>query len=373
MTTALTVVLVIAGAFAALSVLMLALADLSERERDEFDTVVGRRGMWVSGHFVAAVVGVGVFLAAGRDPVWILAVPVLWLVVEVAYLAFVRPKVERARPFGSRRLLGTAATYGALLSAAVILMFPLYITLVNSLLQSDQIAERPPPLFPFSPTWGSYSAAWAKGNMSEYLVNSVVQTTLIVIGQVVTAVLAGYAFARIEFPLKRTMFVVFLATLMIPFEVTIVTNLRTIQDAGLFNTYAGLALPFLATGFGAFLMRQAFRGVPTELADAARLDGLGHLRFLRQVALPIVRPTTAAVAVISFTTAWVQYLWPFLATKADGLQTVQIGVKLLSRNALREFNVVSAALVIATIPLVFALIVFQKQLIRGLSAGAVKG
>ncbi len=364
--------LIVAG-FVALTALLVALADLSEREAREFTAVPGRRWMWVSGHFAAALVGVAVFWAMGRDPIWLLLVPGLWIVVEVGYLIFLRPRLERARPFGSRRLLGTAATYGALTGAATILMFPLYVTAVNSLLRSDQIAAKPPPLFPFSPQWNSYGVAWNDANMGEYLLNSLVQTTLIVVGQVVTAVLAGYAFARLRFPFRSTLFVVFLATLMIPFEVTLVTNLSTVQNAGLFNTYLGLALPFLATGFGAFLMRQAFRQVPGELSDAARLDGLGHLRFLRAVAMPIVRPTVAAVAVISFQTAWVQYLWPLLATKANGLQTVQIGVRLVAANNLNKFSVVYAALVIATIPLVFGLIIFQKQLIRGLTAGAVKG
>ena len=127
------------------------------------------------------------------------------------------------------------------------------------------IAARPPTFFPTNPQWDSYTKAWDAGNMSRYLVNSAIVTIIITIGQVVTAVLAGYAFAFLEFPFKRILFVTFLATLMVPFEITIVTNLATINDLGWYDSYQGLAVPFLATGFGAFLMRQAFLQVPRDL------------------------------------------------------------------------------------------------------------
>ena len=115
-------------------------------------------------------------------------------------------------------------------------------------------------------------------------------TIIITVGQVVTAILAGYAFAFLEFPFKRTLFFVFLATLMVPFEVTIVANVQTISSLGWYDTYLGLAVPFLATGFGAFLMRQAFLQVPRDLSDAAALDGYGHWRFMTRVAVPLARP-----------------------------------------------------------------------------------
>ncbi len=153
--------------------------------------------------------------------------------------------------------------------------------------------------------------------MGLYLKNSFIVTFVITVGQLVTAILAGYAFAFLEFPFKRTLFVVFLATLMVPFEVTIVTNLTTISDLGWYNTYAGLAVPFLATGFGAFLMRQAFLALPRDLRDAAALDGYGHWRFMTRVAVPLARPAVAALAVFAFLAAWNQYLWPLLVTKDD--------------------------------------------------------
>ncbi len=176
-----------------------------------------------------------------------------------------------------------------------------------------------------------------------------------------------------EFPLKRTLFAVFLATLMVPFEITIVTNITTVTNLGWYNSYQGLAVPFLATGFGAFLLRQAFLQVPPDLQDAAALDGYGHWRFMTRVAVPLARPAVAALTVFAFLGAWNQYLWPLLVTKDDQYRTVQIGLKQLSRNSIDQLDVTFAGVIIAALPLVIILLVFQKQLVRGLTTGAVKG
>jgi sn-glycerol 3-phosphate transport system permease protein len=244
---------------------------------------------------------------------------------------------------------------------------------VNSLLLPSDITRRPPKLFPTDPQWSSYADAWNSGHMSTYMVNSAIVTVIITLGQVFTAILAGYAFAFLEFPFKRTLFVVFLATLMVPFEVTIVTNVATISDLGLYNSYAGLAVPFLATGFGAFLMRQAFMTLPHDLRDAAALDGYGHWRFLWRVAVPLARPAVAALSVFAFLAAWNQYLWPILITKDDQYRTVQIGLKQLQQTSIDQYNITFAGAIIAVIPLVILLLFFQRHLVRGLTAGAVKG
>ena len=160
--------------------------------------------------------------------------------------------------------------------------------------------QQPPPLFPTNPQWHDYSAAWNGGQMSKYMATSAIMTAIIVVGQLVTSILAAYAFAFLRFPFKRTLFVICLATLMIPLEVTFITNLDTITSLHWFNTYEGLSIPFLATGFGIFLLRQAFLQIPRDLQEAAQLDGYGHLRFMTRVAVPLARPSLAALAVFSF-------------------------------------------------------------------------
>ena len=278
-----------------------------------------------------------------------------------------------AAPRKPRRRLRTIGSYTLLTAGAVIVLFPIYVTIVNSLLPLNQLVHQPPPLFPTDPQWHDYSAAWNGGQMSKYMATSAIMTAIIVVGQLVTSVLAAYAFAFLTFPFKRTLFVVCLATLMIPLEVTFITNLDTITSLHWFNSYVGLSIPFLATGFGIFLLRQAFLQIPRDLQEAAQLDGYGHMKFMTRVAVPLARPSLAALAVFSFLAAWNQYLWPLVATGGTSpLDTVQIGLKQLLGTQVSTIPVALAGTVIAFVPLVILLLVFQKQLVRSLTAGAVK-
>jgi len=250
-----------------------------------------------------------------------------------------------------RRRAAVAARYVLLTVLAVIVFFPIYVTIVNSLLTPGQIARRPPTLFPTHPEWSSYSKAWTQGNLGRYLLNSFIVTTVIVVGQVVTSIAAGYAFAFLEFPFRRTIFVLFLATMMVPFEVTFFTNQATVVALGWYDTYLALTVPFLATGFGAFLVRQAFLAIPPPLRDAAELDGAGHWRFATKVAVPLARPSIAALAVFSFFGAFNQYLWPLIVTKDERLRTVQIGLRYLRGTQIDQINVTFAGTVLAALPL----------------------
>jgi sn-glycerol 3-phosphate transport system permease protein len=272
-----------------------------------------------------------------------------------------------------RRRASLIGRYLLLTVLAVIVLFPIYITVVDSLLPADQVVAKPPILFPTHPQWSSYATAWSQGHLGRYLLNSCIVTVAIVTGEIVTSIAAAYAFAFLDFPFKKTLFVVFLATMMVPLEVAFLTNLNTVVSLGWYNTYFGLIVPFLATGFGAFLIRQAFLGLPGDLRDAAKLDGAGHWQFLRGVALPVARPAIAALGIFSFFGAFGQYLWPLIVTKDDRLRTVQIGLKFLANSQLNNFNVIFAGTVLAALPLFVLLVLFEKQLVRGLTAGAVKG
>jgi len=277
--------------------------------------------------------------------------------------AYVRP-TRRLRTFGA---------YAALTAGGIVVLFPIYVTVVNSLLAPDQLVQQPPPLFPTNPQWHNYVAAWTSGHMSKYMATSAIMTAVIVVGQLVTSILAAYAFAFLRFPFKRTLFIVCLTTLMIPLEVTFITNLSTVTSLHWFNTYQGLSIPFLATGFGIFLLRQAFLQIPRDPQEAAQLDGYGHLRFMTRVAVPLARPMIAALSLFSFFAAWNQYLWPLIVTRDDRLRTVQIGLRQLRGESVNDINVTLAGTVLAALPLFILLLVFQKQLVRGLTAGAVKG
>ncbi|MDA8380855.1 MAG: carbohydrate ABC transporter permease [Actinomycetota bacterium] len=271
------------------------------------------------------------------------------------------------------RLARKGARYLLLTGAAIIVAFPIYITIVNALLTPQQIAARPPTLFPLHPLWGSFSQAFGQAHLGIYLRNSAIMTVAITAAQLVTSVMAGYAFAFVRFPFRRAVFILCLATMMVPAEATIVPNRQTIVSFGWFNTFAALIVPFVASGIGTFLFRQAFLGVPRELRDAATLDGYGHLRFLVRIVLPLNRPMLAAFGIYSFLGAWNQYLWPLIVTDTTSTRTVQIGLKQLSALNVDQSNVIFAGTLLAALPIFVLLFAFQKQLVRGLTAGALKG
>ncbi len=262
--------------------------------------------------------------------------------------------------------------YASLTVLGAIVLFPIYAIVVNSLSTTTEISNGF-PWFPSSPDWGNYSKAWDEGHFSRYLLNSAIVTIAITAGQVATAILAAYAFAFLSFPLKRTLFVLFIVTLMIPGEVTILQNVATITDWNWKNTYWALVVPFLASGFGAFLLRQAFLQVPDDLREAAFLDGYGHLRFLTRIVVPLTRPAIAAMGLFAFLGAWNQYLWPLLVTSDDRYRTIQNGLSQLGGTSLQEFTTTYAGTVIGFLPVALLLLLFSKQLVRGLTAGAVKG
>jgi ABC-type glycerol-3-phosphate transport system permease component len=160
---------------------------------------------------------------------------------------------------------------------------------------------------------------------------------------------------------------------MIPWEATIIPNYFTIKSLDWLDTFQGLAAPFLATAFGTFLLRQSFMTLPQALFDAARIDGCGHLRFFATMVLPLSRPALATLAVYAFLTTYNQYLWPLLITNTDSMRTVQIGLAMLEWDQSLSWNSMMAGVITVSLPTALLLIIGQKQLVRGLTAGAVKG
>ena len=270
-------------------------------------------------------------------------------------------------PRGARRF----GRYALLVLVAVAVLFPVYTTVVAALKPGDRVLRN--PLVPDSFTLDVMRDAWNNGRLGTYLWNSLVVAVVVTVSQVVTSLLSGYAFAHLRFPGRNVIFLAFLATLLVPLEATMVVNFDTVESLGWINTWQGLAVPFLATAFGTFLVRQALLDLPRDLLDAARIDGIGHLGFIRHVAMPLVRPTLGALALFSFLSTWNQYLWPNLVINDEDEHTVQSGLRLLSKANLDTPNLVMAGTVIAAIPILVVLIVFQRQLVRGLTAGAVKG
>jgi sn-glycerol 3-phosphate transport system permease protein len=218
-----------------------------------------------------------------------------------------------------------------------------------------------------------WNVAYEAGNLGTAMTRSLVVTVLITSAQVVTSILAAYAFAFLRFPFKTLLFAFCMGTLLLPLEVTLLANVQTIRELGWVNSYPGLVLPFASTAFGTFLIRQGFRGVPPEIQDATRLDGYGHMAFLWKFAVPLTRPVIASFTVIAALGAWNQYLWPQAVIDDSRQQTAQIALRTIIGTNVQEFNRGVAAALLVALPVVALLVAFQRQIIRGLTAGAVKG
>lgn len=272
-----------------------------------------------------------------------------------------------------RRRLQDALLYLLLTVVALIVIFPLWSALTISMLSDTQVASYPPLLAPTSLYFANFGRALEQAPLLRYLFNSVIQSTLVMVGQLVTASLAAYAFAFIDFKWRNVLFLVFLSTLMIPWEATIIPNYLLVRSIGWTDTFMGLTVPFMGTAFGTFLLRQFFLTIPHELQDAATIDGAGSLRFLLSIVVPLARPALGTLAVYSFLQTYNQYLWPLLITNDQQMRTVQIGIALLQDEERFMFNTVMAGVVLVLVPTFVLFIVGNRQLIRGLTAGAVKG
>jgi sn-glycerol 3-phosphate transport system permease protein len=271
------------------------------------------------------------------------------------------------------RLVRKILLYALLSVAALVILFPLLYALTASFMTQDEIARYPPKFLPSGLDFGNYRAVLQRLPIPRYILNSFIVAASVMIAQLVTASLAAYAFAVREFRGRTVLFMLFLATLMIPFEVTLIPNYQTIATWGWKDSYLGLIAPFVATGFGTFLLRQFFLSIPTELHDAATLDGCGSLRYLLTIVIPLSRPALGTLAVYSFLQTWNQYLWPLLVTDSRNMRTTQIGLNFLRNEESLSYNLIMAGVVLVLIPTIALLVVGQRQLIRGLTAGSVKG
>lgn len=280
------------------------------------------------------------------------------------------PAPDRRRPWRRRAVL--VGRYALLTLVAAIVLFPVYAAVMVAQKPIGELGDLG-VLVPDRPQVGNVSDALGDTGMGRYLLNSFVVATAIMVAQVVTSVLAGYALAFVDFAGRRAAGAVLAVSLLVPIEVTVVVNFETVQRLGGIDTYWALIVPFVAFPLGTFLLRQAFRGIPRDLREAASLDGYGHGSFLVRVGVPLVRPTVAALALFSFLLAWNQYLWPLLVTNRDDRRTVQIGLAQLSGTVGPDLGLIMTATLLAAVPILVLLLLFERQIVAGLTSGAVKG
>lgn len=284
----------------------------------------------------------------------------------------------RATPLSDRRpihigaMLQTAALYGALIIVAVLVILPLLFA-VSLSLQGQTLSPALLPDFG-NLDWSAFSTVFREEpNLVRWIVNSFVVSLAVTLGQLITCSLAAYALSTMNFPGKTFCFFFFLGTLMIPWESTIIPNYLTVTRLGWKDSYQGLIAPFLAGGFGIFLLRQYFLTIPRDLYEAAVLDGCGYGRYLWSILLPLSRPALATLAVYTFLSTWNQYYWPLLIVDNPAWRTTQIGITAFRSSEVTVYNLQMASTIIVMLPTLILLVLGQRQLVRGLTAGALKG
>ena len=280
------------------------------------------------------------------------------------------PRPAAARPKG--RSLYLAAVYAILVVAAVISVIPFLYVISTSFKDTVALFSYPPEWIPKQPTLENFRSLVRDYPFVRWTINSLIVASAVTVIKVFIDSMAGYAFAKMQFPGKDALFVVVLATLMIPFAATLIPLFLIVRDLGLTNTYAGLILPALASPIGIFMMRQFIETLPGDLENAARLDGCSEFAVYRKVILPLIRPGMVVLGIFTFMTQWTSYLWPLVIGTKPEMFTLTVGVQSLRSLFTVNWGVLSAGAVLSMLPLVIVFLFLQRYFIAGSIAGALK-
>jgi ABC-type glycerol-3-phosphate transport system permease component len=265
----------------------------------------------------------------------------------------------------ARRALGATLVHAPLLAAAALVAVPFF-WLVSLSLQEPQALFRYPPRFiPERFVWSSYPDAWRSLPFGRMYVNSIVSSALIVVGQVITSCLAAYGLTQLRFRGRQLAFLFIISTMMVPIQATFIPAYVIVSRLGWVDTFWALVVPFVASGFGVFLMRQAFLVVPQTLVEAARIDGAGHWTILTRVLMPLARPAIITLAALSFTFHYNDFFWPLIVTNSAAMRTLPVGLAtmiLTEGSHGTQWNQVMAADVFTVAPLFAAFVLLQRYL-----------
>jgi ABC-type glycerol-3-phosphate transport system permease component len=276
------------------------------------------------------------------------------------------------------RVLGRIFLYLLLIAGALVAIFPFFWMISTSLMTLGETINR--QLFPKIPQFANFVEAWNEAKFGKYFINSVLVTAGTLTGLLLTSIMAGYAFARIDFKGRDLIFTLFLATMMMPASVTWIPNFLMIRGAIIplpggswLNTFWALTVPFMANAFSIFLLRQFFAQVPRDLWDAARIDGCDHTRFLVQIVLPISKAPIMTVLLFGFTSSWNSFTWPLLVTTRDTWRPLMVGLWTFVTEAGPQTHLLMAGAVISLIPILVVYFLTQKQFTEGIATTGLKG
>jgi multiple sugar transport system permease protein len=260
-----------------------------------------------------------------------------------------------------------------MVAAGALVAFPFYWMLSTSFKSIAEASAFPPTLLPTEWFFSNYVKAWQSAPFPRYFLNSAIMAAGTVILELITGSLAAYALARMRVPGRRWIFGVLLATLMIPPEAILIPNYIIIQRLQWYNTYWALIIPFAASVFSIFLLRQSFLNVPHELYEAAVLDGCSHLRYLWQIVVPLARAALAVVALLTFIRSWNAFQWPLIVTGARDMRPIQVGLLIFQSDVSTQYNLLMAGAAMAIAPIIVLFFVAQRQLVQGIGRTGLRG
>lgn len=276
---------------------------------------------------------------------------------------------DRSQFLARRRftvLVGAGLGIGALVTA-----FPLFWMIATSLKPQRESVDFPPTLLPQEPTLEWFQTLFTELDFGRYFVNTIIVVLIGFVGLILMA-MAGYAFAKFDFRGRRWMFFLVLATMMIPIQVTMIPTYLIINGMKLTNTLVGIALPTLVSGFSIFLFRQFMTTIPTEMLEAARIDGAGEFRTFWQIVLPMSKPILAVQVVLTFISGWNSFLWPLIIASDQKLYTLSVGLALLNKQLAVNPSLQMAAATVMVVPILIVFMIFQRYVIQGFALSGLK-
>lgn len=272
-----------------------------------------------------------------------------------------------------RRRAGKLVLVMANLAMSLFILLPLLYAVSIAFMPSSELFTTSMNLIPSSPTLENFSQAMVKIPLGRFIVNSFLVAGCITFGQMISCSLAAFSFSFLDFKGKNLLFMVVMATMMIPGEATIISNYLTVSGLKWLDSYQVLIIPYLTSAMGIFLFRQFYKSFPLSLYESAKIDGCSNLRFIYSILLPLTKSAIRAMAVYTFINAWNMYMWPLLVTGTDRMRTVQIGIGMLDSVDSQSISMMVAGVVMIIVPSISVFIAGQRQLIRGMFSGAVKG
>jgi multiple sugar transport system permease protein len=264
-------------------------------------------------------------------------------------------------------------TYALLTAGAAVFVVPFLWMLATSLKNPADVFTFPPSLLPLPPQWHNYADAVTQLPFGRFFINSVITSTGVTALQVATSSTAAYAFARLRLPGRDVLFMLYLATLMVPFEIVMIPDFIIVKQLGWYDTFAALIVPRAFTAFGVFLLRQAFLTLPAELDDAALIDGANRFQIFWHVVLPLARPALVTLTIFTFLGEWTQLLWPLIVTNSTDMLTLSVGLATFQGQYGTQWNLMMAGSAIATLPVLIVFFFGQKHFIRSVAMSGFGG